>query len=85
MLAFVDLIVVIANHSDRDVFPVDYYTPAIKIATLVSVIKKCYDLRINEISTIFVINRPYQLHYCILIDGSVYERLDYNSYSGYCW
>lgn len=36
VLSFIDLIVAIVNQSDRDVYPVDYYTPAIKIATFVS-------------------------------------------------
>lgn len=36
VLSFVDLVIVILNNEERDVFPVDYYTPAIKIATFVS-------------------------------------------------
>lgn len=36
LLSIVDLIVVIVNNEDQDVYPVDYYTPPIKIATFVS-------------------------------------------------
>lgn len=36
ILSIVDLIVAIANNDSEPVFAVDYYTPAIKIATFVS-------------------------------------------------
>lgn len=36
ILTIVDLIVAIVNNDDQPVYAVDYYTPAIKIATFVS-------------------------------------------------
>lgn len=36
LLSIIDLVVAIVNNEDEDVFAVDYYTPAIKIATFVS-------------------------------------------------
>lgn len=36
VLSFIDLIVVNINQNEQDIYPVDFYTPVIKIATFVS-------------------------------------------------
>lgn len=36
ILTIVDLVVALINGDTHDVYPVDYYTPSIKIATFVS-------------------------------------------------
>lgn len=36
LLSIVDLVVAIIDNENGDIYPVDYYTPAIKIATFVS-------------------------------------------------
>lgn len=36
ILSIIDIIIALVNNDSRDVYPVDYYTPAIKIATFVS-------------------------------------------------
>lgn len=36
LLSIIDLIVVVINNEDEEIYPVDYYTPAVKIATFVS-------------------------------------------------
>lgn len=37
LLTFIDLIMAISRQHDENIFAVDFYTPAIKIATFVSV------------------------------------------------
>lgn len=38
LLTIVDIVIVVVNHEAIDIYPVDYYTPVIKIATFV---RKC--------------------------------------------
>lgn len=84
VLSFIDLCVVIAKQSNRDVYPVDYYTPAIKIATFVSSMKFIYTIQmVQDYNIVFISLRHYQLHCCILIGGLVYGLQVYNSYSGF--
>lgn len=60
VLSLIDLIVVIANQEDQDVFPIDFYTPVIKIATFVSRLKLlfrifCISLNYCNIFYLFVL------------------------------
>lgn len=42
LLSIIDLVIAIINHDDRDVYPVDYYSPSVKIATFVSKTKEFF-------------------------------------------
>lgn len=40
LVSIIDAVVAIANNGHREVYPVDYYTPAIKVATFVCILTR---------------------------------------------
>lgn len=84
LLSIVDLIVVIVNKEEQDIFPVDYFTPAIKITTFVSKEKICQAEFRQYFS--FLNFRHCQLHCWNSIEDSACECLDFYFCSGsFCW